>query len=182
MTRLIELRTLGITGVIGIGLLLAAGSMYLSAVEPLLSELAKQLGEEQRLDAKLKVRLKSTDIQNTPVPRLPMDTDTETTLPPLPALSEAPILFDQLYGLGERRNILLERGSYNLMAHAKPSVNQYQVTLPLKCAYPEMRRFLHEALALAPVASLDSISVQRAKASDPVPDVSVTLSYYFAIE
>lgn len=182
MSRVLELRTLGVAGIVGIGLLLASGSLYLTAIEPMRDELIRQTREEQRLDQQIQAHLHRSPT-TAPQPQTSQpDVAAGTELAPLPSLTEAPVLFDKLYALGERRGMLLERASYNLVNHVKPAVAQYQVTLPLKCGYPELRDFLPDALALAPVSSLDNVSVQRAKASDPLQDVSVTLSYYFAAE
>ena len=163
----------GLPGALGMGLLFFAVSFYFSALAPALAEQARLQAEEQKL--KLPVRQ--------PIePAAAAGGETPAALGKLPPSAEAMELFDRLHAAGERNGIAIERATYNVVRHEENGSLQYEVTLPLRGAYPNLRTFLRESLELAPTASLDSLTLQRAKASDPGLDASVRLSYFFALK
>lgn len=167
-----DLHALGVPGIVGLGLLLFCASFYGSAVEPAREELTRLLAEEQQIEP-VTGKAEQSPLRATGL------ADTRGQLPPV---ADAPELFERLYAAGERNGLVVERATYNLTKHEKSAMQQYEVTLPLRGGYPNIRAFLREALEVAPVASLDSLSLQRSRASDPLVEASVRLSYYFALK
>lgn len=163
----------GLPGVLGLGLVFFAASFYFSALVPALAERERLQTEEQKLvlpDRQPTAPVISASSEAPPAPGA------------LPPSVEAMELFDRLHAAGEKNSIAIERATYNVIRHEKLSALQYEVTLPLRGSYPNLRTFLREALELAPSASLDSLTLQRAKASDTALEASVRLSYFFALK
>lgn len=161
---------IGLPGVLGLGLLFFTASFYFSALAPAFTEQDRLQAEEQKL-----ARSK-TDVPTAPA-RLSRETPGT-----LPSSAEATELFDRLQVAGEKNGIVIERATYNVIRHEKYATLQYEITLPLRGSYPNLRAFLRESLQLAPSASLDSLSLQRARASDPALEASVRLSYFFLLK
>ncbi len=164
---------IGLPGALGLGLIFFTASFYFSALAPALTEQERLQAEEQKLvlpdrQPLAAVTTASGDTRSDPDAMLPS--------------AEALELFDRLHAVGEKNGIAIERATYNVIRHEKLSALQYEVTLPLRGSYPNLRIFLRESLDLAPSASLDSLSLQRAKASDTALEASVRLSYLFALK
>jgi len=167
---------IGLPGILGLGLLFFAASFYFSALAPTLAEQERLQAEERKLAQ-----------QEREAPTLPSAAKSESSITPstpgvLPPSAEATELFDRLQATGEKNGIAIERATYNVVRHDKHAALQYEITLPLRGSYPNLRAFLRESLELAPSASLDSLSLQRARANDPALEASVRLSYFFLLK
>jgi len=79
--------------------------------------------------------------------------------------------------LAEKYGLPLDQGTYRVSE--VENIWRYEVHLPLKANYPQLRKFLREAMVLQPVVSLDEISLHRGKAADPTLEATVRLTYYF---
>lgn len=164
---------IGVPGVLGMGLVFFAASFYFSALAPALTEQERLQTEEKKL---------ALPDQQPPTPDIAASGETPSAPGTLSPSTEAMELFDRLQAAGEKNGIAIERATYNVIRHEQHAALQYEVSLPLRCSYPNLRTFLREALELAPSASLDSLSLQRARASDPALEASVRLSYFFHLK
>lgn len=164
---------IGLPGVLGLGLVFFAASFYFSALAPALTERDRLQAEEQKLVLPDQQPQASVIAASGETPSAP------GTLPPS---AEAMELFDRLHAAGEKNGIAIERATYNVIRHEQHAALQYEVTLPVRGSYPNLRAFLRESFELAPSASLDSLSLQRAKASDAALEASVRLSFFFALK
>lgn len=79
--------------------------------------------------------------------------------------------------LAEKYGLPLDQGTYRVSE--VENIWRYEVQLPLKASYPQLRKFLREAMVFQPVVSLDEISLHRGKAVDPTLEATVRLTYYF---
>lgn len=164
---------IGLPGVLGLGLIFFAASFYFSALAPAMAERERLQTEEQKL---------VLPDQQPPAPVIATRGESPSAPGTLPPAAEAMELFDRLHAAGEKNGIAIERATYNVIRHEKHAALQYEVALPLRGSYPNLRTFLRESLELAPSASLDSLTLQRAKASDAALEASVRLSYFFALK
>lgn len=165
-----DLGRLGIPGVVGLGLALFCASFYYGSVAPTQDKLAMLKLEQAQL-------LKRS--------AAPSDSGEGTKLAKpvaitehLPSISTVPELLKKLNDSAAKHGVTSERASYQLSD--QDAQRRIEVTLPLKGSYPALRAYLRDALMLAPVASLDEVSLQRPQASVPLIDATIRVSYYFA--
>lgn len=161
-----DLGRLGIPGVAGIGLLLFCMSLYFGSLAPAREQLATLKNEETQLLQSISVQ-SDAQPQDRPVPDEPL----------LP-LTDAPELLKKISAAAEKYGITIARASYRQTDQDKQ--HRIEVSLPLRGSYPSLREYLRDVLALAPMSSLDELSLQRAQSSDPLVDANVRLSYSFA--
>lgn len=164
---------IGLPGVIGLGLLFFAASFHFSALAPAWAERERLQSEERKL---------VLPEQLSPAPVIAAGGEAPAPPGKLPPPAEVLELFDRLQAVGETNAVTVERATYNVIRHDRDATLQYEITLPLRGGYPNLKTFLRESLELAPSASLDSLSLQRAKASDAALEASVRLSYFFALK
>jgi hypothetical protein len=154
---------LGVPGIIGAALLLFCVAFFLSAVLPVKDEIDDLRATQDRL-------AKAVAQADRPVVAAPTQA--------LPSFANAPELLKQLYVLAERHGVTVARSSYQV--ETRDSTRRFRIDMPVRVAYPTLRAWLRDALALSPTASLDDLDLHRAAANDPALDADVRLSYSFA--
>jgi len=162
------LARLGLPGVLGIGLLLAAAGFYLSAVAPAGREIAAQRLAAERLRAR--------------TPYLPVTAGGReeelrrfyALFPPIERLSAE---LEELYGLARASKLELAQGEYRLDKGV--GLWSYRVTLPVRGSYAQIRAFVGAVLREKPIASLDALRFERKKAGEPMLDAQLRLTVHF---
>ena len=162
-------QSLGWPGVVGLGLLAFVGGFYFSTLRPeqmrledLRQEVAKTGERGTRSDHDLK----------TPIDKL---TAFYGFFPPS---NHLPDLLEKIYGVAEKQGLTLEQGEYRAVRDNLGRLTHYQIILPVKGSYPQVRKFVAAALANVPTVSLDSIQFERQKVGDTVVDAKVKLVLY----
>jgi hypothetical protein len=73
---------------------------------------------------------------------------------------------------------VLEQGDYRLASAKGDKLERYQITLPVKGSYPQIRKFIGRLLADLPAASLDGVSFLRQKIGDTQVESQLKLTLY----
>lgn len=162
MNRAAVLERLGLPGIAGAVLLLLGAILYAALVLPLHEAVGDLQAERARLASSAQAERPAAAA---PVRRLP-------------SFTQAPDLLKQLNALAQRDGVTVTRSSYQVKAEDARRI--FEVDLPLKVAYPTLRSYLRDVVALAPTARLDDLNLHRAAASDPLVDADVRLSFSFA--
>lgn len=68
---------------------------------------------------------------------------------------------DKLYAAAAAEKLELATGEYRSVADKSGKLFRYQVTLPVKGSYVQIRRFIDAALIAVPVAALDDVNFKR---------------------
>lgn len=157
------LEKLGYAGVVGLGLLIFCLAFYFGNVAPAHEELAGLQRQQARLLA---------DVAATKDGRLGGRGKT------LPTLAEAPELLKQLNALADKHGVSVASTSYQLKERSGQL--RLDVNLPLRAAYPSLRAYLHDALALAAPATITDITLKRAQASETTLEAQIRLAYSFS--
>lgn len=98
-----------------------------------------------------------------------------------PPLSDAHKWIGEIYAAARGEKLTLERGDYKVLREANGSLARYQITLPLKGTYPQIRRFIVEVLEEIPPAALDDVSIRREKIGDSQIEARVKISLYMKV-
>lgn len=162
------LRRLGPLGVLGIGVLLACGAFYLSALAPLEAEAAAQRLALERMNAR--------------TPQRPMNAggrgdDLRRFYALFPASAELTDQVERLHTLARRSGLDLAQGEYRLERRSS-GLWAYRVTLPARGTYGQFRDFVGAVLKQMPIASLDGLRFERKKAVDTQLEGQLRLTVY----
>jgi len=87
-----------------------------------------------------------------------------------------------LYNAAAEQNLILEQGEYRLMHDRDDKLTRYEVVLPVKGGYVQLRKFIAQALADVPSLSLDGITFSRQKIGDAVVDAQLRFTLYLGEE
>lgn len=158
---------LGWAGLIGIGVLLFCASFYVSALSPLQAEAA-------RLDVE-KIELER---QASLVPA-PTVTINEAPAPVAPPLHEVPVLLERLHAHAEQSKVVMDRPAYKVGQREGTHLHDYELSLAVKGAYPDVRAFIATLADAGPGVVFEGVTLQRGRAVDPVVDAQVRLTATF---
>lgn len=165
---------LGLFGAVGMALLGACVLFYAIAVLPLASESAALQREIAEID-------QARDAQRA-------GTRTEAASPAeqlaqfyrfFPGRDQAADRVAVLYSIAAGHGVLLDQGTYRMVPDRGGKLWRYEVTLPVKGDYPQLRKFLSQALAEMPHLALDRVSFQRQKAGDATLEAQIKLTFFF---
>lgn len=87
-------------------------------------------------------------------------------------------LLKALFAEAARAGIALSQGDYQRLSDTDGGYQKQQLTLPVRGAYPQIRKFVDTVLEKLPAASLDEISFRRDNVRSPVIEARLKLTIY----
>lgn len=152
------LQGLGIPGLAGLALLLLALVYGLAGLLPDWQAL-QHLNQQTREAGEYLARVEDGSVAAPVVPQRQLD-DFRSKLPSQP---QATVAIDKIYALAAQERITLARGEYALGIDPKTHLARYQILLPVRGSYPQLRRFLHALLGQLPAVVVEDVEFQRKK-------------------
>lgn len=96
----------------------------------------------------------------------------------LPRVAQAPDVVRELHAHAQSAGLLLERGEYLPVQEASTKLVRYQIVLPVKGSYPQVRSFLASAMRDMPELALDGIGFQRDKGASAQLEVQLRFTAF----
>jgi hypothetical protein len=167
------LRILGRPGILGIGILVVFPPFYLSAIAP----------AQERLDAARRSTLalreqvmhagRSLDgVRRTPAVQL------AEFYRIFPEERSSPQWLAKLAALASRNGLSLNEGEYQATRDNAGRLMRFQMVLPVKGEYRQIRRFLAALPAEIPSAALETIQFSRRNVADSTVEARIKLALY----
>jgi hypothetical protein len=160
----------GTAGMLAAGLLVFMAVFYLSALRP----------EQARLD-ELRRQVASVQHGNAPAAAERSRSASETLgefYGSFPAPANLPDLLGKVFAAADQQRVSLDQGEYRVVKDSAGALAQFHVVLPVRGTYPQVRKFLAEALAGVPTMSLDSIQFERQKVGDSTVEAKIKFIVY----
>ncbi|MFV3406921.1 type 4a pilus biogenesis protein PilO [Pseudomonas sp. NY15463] len=98
----------------------------------------------------------------------------------LPGQPEASALIERLYHLASAERISLARGEYALGVDPKTQLARYQIVLPVRGSYPQIRGFLNALLSQLPTVVLEDLELQRPRIGERELTGRVRMTLYLS--
>lgn len=167
------LRRFGWPGAVGVGLLVMCQAFYFSAIRPAQATLGVAQQSAISLQERLKHAAKNLGrAELTPAEQLAqfyrMFPDEKELLPWL----------GKVFAAAQRQGLMLDEGEYKVTRDRVGRLTRFQIVLPIKSEYPQIRKFLDELRAEMPIMALEQLQFERRKINDPVVDARVVLDLY----
>ena len=156
---------LGRVGGLGIALLFGCAVFFVTAVRPVEDEFAGL--QEQRVAEEL--------AQRTGRPVLDDAAQLAQFVAFFPDADSTAEWLARLYAAAEQERLVLAQGTYKRRGDSELGLIAYQVTLPVRGTYGEVRRFIAQVLADVPAAALESVQFQRERSADGAIDARIVL-------
>lgn len=159
-------------GALAVGLLAFEAVFHYSAMAPALERQAK-LRNEFALASQTSIRSR-VHAGQVADPR----TELEAFYAALAQPSSAPDLLRRLHRAARDQGLTLEQAEYRPLPDPEGKLTRYQILLPAKGTYPEVRRFLVQASGDVPGLAVDGVNFQRQQIGDPVVEAQIKLTLF----
>jgi hypothetical protein len=159
---------LGRTGGFGIALLFGCAVFFVTAVRPAEDELAAL--QEQRGAEELARRGGR--------PLVDSVAQLDQFMAFFPPENSTPRWLGLMYAAADKERLVLAQGTYKVRGESGVGLVSYQVTVPVRGTYPQVRRFIGKVLADVPAASLESVQFQRERSADGAIDAKVVFALH----
>jgi len=166
-----QLRQLGWPGVAGIGMLLFSASFCLSSSLPTAKEAALL---RDSIASEMKNRSAAADQarSNSPGEQLKSFYDY------FPPGRQLPDQLARIYGFADKQGLQLQQGEYRLVQETNAKLERYQVTLPLRGSYTQVRQFVGEVMNEMLVVSLDDLKFEKQQIGDPTIEAQIRITLF----
>jgi hypothetical protein len=154
------------------GLLAFEAAFHFSAVAPVLQERAK-LRNEVVLASQTSAQSRG---HSTPIsdPRAELAEFYAALAQP----ASVPDLLRKLHRTARDQGLSLDQAEYRPLPDPEGRLTRYQILLPAKGTYPEVRRFLVQAGSEIPGLAVDGISFQRQQIGDSALEAQIKLTLF----
>ncbi|WP_085607710.1 MULTISPECIES: GspMb/PilO family protein [unclassified Pseudomonas] len=169
------LQGLGVPGLAGLALLLVTVAWALGGLLPGWQSL-QQLSQQTQEATEYLTKVEDGSIAPPVVPQRQLD-DFRNKLPAQP---QATVAIDRIYALAAQEHITLARGEYALGVDPKTHLARYQILLPVRGSYPQLRRFLHALLGQLPAVVVEDVEFQRKKIADTDLSGRIRMTLYLS--
>ena len=159
---------LGPLGGLGVALLFGCAVFFFTAVAPVEDELASL--QEQRVAEDLARRAGRRTVDSA--------SQLNEFMAFFPTGDTTSHWLGLVYEAASKEGLELAQGTYKVRGESGVGLSAYQVTLPVRGGYPQIRRFVGRVLTDVPAASLESIAFQRERSADGAVDAKVVFTLH----
>ena len=147
---------LGMQGLAGLVLVMLALTVFLGFILPSETKLKRVTNEAVDVQNRYKME------QANPVAReLSVESSLTSFYKLLPPEQSATKLLDKIYKSASKESLRLTQGEYKFTKEKAGHLGNYQIILPVKGSYVQVRRFIAKVLNGVPSAALDGVSFRR---------------------
>ena len=95
-----------------------------------------------------------------------------------PALETLPDWLARIYEAAQRNGVALEVGDYRMTQEGSSRLARYQVTLPVRGKYGQIRAFIADVLNTVPAAALEEVGFKRDNIAVPTLEARLRFAVY----
>lgn len=162
---------IGNLGVLGILLLLAAIVMQLSLNDPIQKQLLQSEAALSKVIHQGNATLK--------IPSQNKRLSAEAFVMQFPNDNAKEDYLKSIIKIAEKNKLLLESGQYTTLIKEAESVVFYEVSLPLKGTYPQIKQFVADSINALPNAALSTFNLQQISIEPNQIEAEVSFTLYF---
>ena len=151
-----QMKNIGMSGMAGVILVVLAIAVYLGAILP---QQARSVQLTQDV-ADAQARRKMAQL-NPAVDTRSTEARLHVFYEFFPTRQKAPMLLKTIYSAATAESITLAQGEYKYSAGMAGGMVMYQVDLPVKGSYVQIRKFIVKVMNSLPSAALDEVSFKR---------------------
>lgn len=170
------MRRLGWPGIVGLGFAAYAAMFFATAVVPAqtgLEQLRQQAAAREALVAQL-AREGGSDAQG-PESRL------TRFYAFFPQQDTAAAWLEKIYAAAGKQALGLQTGEYRFVPDGSGKLGRYEITLPVKGPYVQVRKFIADVLTEIPVAALEDVRIRRDTIGSDVVEAKIKFALYLRV-
>ena len=158
-------------GKIGAGLLMLAFVFFMAAISPQNEELEKLAKKAASLQQQ--TRLKSGESV-----RLDDNQALQVFYDFFPNIDSSPYWIKELDRVAKKRGVELTGSEYRLIQDKESKLMRYEMILPVRGSYPQIRAFIADALEAVPAIALVDVIIKREDIKAGKLDVRLSMNLY----
>jgi hypothetical protein len=168
-----QVSAMGWPGVVGLVLIAFSLAFTASTIVPLQTRISESKADVESLRAKLQASPAATGATGSGDPL----SNFYAFFPPL---GTSPDWLQRIFGLAEAQGLRLEAGEYKLKREKDFKLARYEVTLPVRGGYPQIREFVSQVLTDVPASSLDELSLRREDPTSATVEARIRLTLFLS--
>ncbi|MBX3617715.1 MAG: hypothetical protein KF839_11385 [Nitrosomonas sp.] len=174
-----QMGRLGNSGKIGFGLIIAASIYYALAVIPQETELQKLKDRAVSLQAQIVSKKSSSDGTGGETgQKMSSDQALQVFYDFFPRIDSSPFWIRELVGLAQKRGVELASSEYRLINESDARLARYEMILPVKGNYSQIRAFIADALEAVPAMAISAVAIKRENTTADKLDVRLEINLY----
>ncbi len=171
-----QISRLGTLGKIGMGLSVVAVIYFFSAVLP--QDTALQKLKERAETLQLQANSKQTTGDAEAGKKLSSDQALQVFYDFFPRIDSSPFWIRELVRLAKKQKVELSSSEYRLVNEKDARLARYEMILPVKGRYPEIRAFIADALEAVPAMAISAIAMKRESVSSDRLEMRLEINLY----
>jgi hypothetical protein len=165
-------RSLDWAMILALGLVAFNVAFYFSTVAPAVSQASTLRAEVAMLRASIASRPQETAPVHDPV------ADLGAFYAALARPGQIPDLLRRLHRSADDQGLVVEQGEYRPAPDPDGRLVRYQILLPARGTYPQLRRFLAQASRTLPALALEGVAFQRQQIGDEVLEAQIKFTLF----
>ncbi|SOD40474.1 hypothetical protein [Nitrosovibrio sp. Nv4] len=166
---------LGAAGKIGLGLFVFSAVFFVVAVLP---QQAASRVLMMRAEA-IEQRLKAEPVQgNRRAPKIQGDQGLQAFYAFFPKMDSSPFWIKELVQVAAQRDVEITRMDYRMVYERDVKLARYEMILPVRGKYAQVRGFIADALRVVPAMALADVTLKRQDAASELLDVNLKFNLY----
>lgn len=140
-------------GKLGVGMLILALVVVFAAILP-----------QEKIKNTLKQKVRSAQAKQAEFPeqiKLNDDQALQVFYDFFPRSDSSPFWINDLDKIARNRGMEVSRGDYRLVLEKEAKLARYEIQLPVRGSYPQLRAFIADALQAIPALALASVTIKR---------------------
>ncbi len=172
-----QLARLGSMGKIGVGLFVVAGIFFLGAVLPAMKELKVLEARAEALQLQARQRLLSGD---TPMVerKLTNDQALQAFYAFFPRFDSSPYWIRELVRVAQKQGVEINSSDFKLTFERDWRLSRYEIIVPLRGRYSQIRGFIAEALEAVPNMAITGFTIKRDNIQSAQLEMRLEISLY----
>ncbi|MBV6447614.1 MAG: hypothetical protein FCKEOINB_01244 [Nitrosomonas sp.] len=167
---------LGVIGKTGLGLIVVTTIYFFSALLPQESDLQKL--KERAETLQMQEQAKKNQSETESGKKLSSDQALQVFYDFFPRIDSSPFWIRELVQLAKKHNVELNSSEYRLVNENDARLARYEMILPVKGRYPQIRAFMAAALEAVPAMAISAIALKRENITSDRLEVRLEINLY----
>lgn len=174
-----QLERLGNLGKIGMGLMLAAGIYYFLVVMPQATELQQLKDRAVMLQAQAVAKNNPSEGGDAEAgKKMSGDQALQVFYDFFPQVDSSPFWIRELVRIAKKQGVELSSSEYRLINEKDARLARYEMVLPVRGKYSQIRAFIADALEAVPAMAISAIAMKRENTSMDKLEVRLEINLY----
>jgi hypothetical protein len=167
---------LGVIGKIGAGMVVVAGIYFFSAVLPQESTLQQLKARAETLQIQAQSKQTPGDAENGK--KMSGDQALQAFYDFFPPIDSSPFWIRELVSIAKKQNVELSSSEYRLVNENDARLARYEMILPIRGSYAQVRAFIADALKTVPAMAISTIAIKREAVTSEKLEVRLEINLF----